>query len=35
VFDALRDELVERELVRVLLEGILEESQDVLVNIYG
>lgn len=35
MLDALRDELVEGELIVVLLECILEESKDVLVNVYG
>lgn len=35
MLNALGKELLERELVGVLLEGVLEEPQDVLVDIYG
>lgn len=35
MLDALRDELIEGELIIVLLECILEESKDVLVDVYG
>lgn len=35
MLDALRYELIEGELIVVLLEGILEESKDVLVDVYG
>ena len=35
MLDALRDELVEGELIVVLLKCILEEPEDVLVDVYG
>lgn len=35
MLDALRYKLIEGELIVVLLEGILEESKDVLVDVYG
>ena len=35
MFDALRDELVEGELIVVLLKCILEEPEDVLIDVYG